>query len=119
MLTPSQGDWIDGKGFHGPNDSNPTRDLGILDTLAFLPAEDLPKHCPFVPARWRLGTVRDHFDRVASPGGKRGRLYKGSRVLFTDGLCEDYSVRASFTQRPFAFQSSVGAIGGPRRTLTC
>lgn len=104
--------WASGKGFHAPNQSNPRRSLGPLEQLAFLPADRLPRDYPVIAADVQLDQVRDHFSEVASPGGKNARLYAGPRVILPDGLAEDYSVRAVFTDVEFAFTSSVGAIGG-------
>jgi hypothetical protein len=104
--------WISGKGFHAANKSNPDRELGILERLPFLPVERLPSEYPVISADVQLDLVRDHFDIVASPGGRNGQLYEGPRVLFPDGLLERCGVRAVYSNVPFAFQSSIGAIGG-------
>ncbi len=104
--------WISGKGFHGPNLSNPRRSLGLLEKLAFLPADRLPRDYPVIAADTQLDWVRDHFEEVASPGGKNARLYDGPRVILLDGLAEDYTIRAAYTNIAFAFTSSIGAIGG-------
>ena len=103
--------WISGKGFHAANQSNRDRDLGILEGLRFLPAKELPAAYPVITADTQLDNVEDHFSIVASPGGKQGLLYSGPRVLFADGLMDDLTVKAVFTNEKLAFQSSVGAIG--------
>jgi len=103
--------WISGKGFHAANQSNRDRDLGILQGLRFLHADRLPTAYPVLTDDARLDNVEDHFSIVASPGGKKGLLYKGPRVLFADGLMDDLTVKAVFTNTKLAFQSSVGAIG--------
>ena len=69
--------WISGKGFHAPNLSNPPRSLGPLENLAFLQADRLPRDYPVIAADAQLEWVRDHYDEVASPGGKSARLLKG------------------------------------------
>ncbi len=104
--------WLAGKGFHAANQSNPDRDLGLLKRLNFLPLDRWPVDHPVVAADTRFDKMHDRFTIVASPGGKNGQLYEGPRVLFPDGLAVDQSVRAIFSNVPFAFQSSVGAIGG-------
>lgn len=104
--------WASGKGFHAPNLSNPRRSLGPLENLAFLPADRLPRDYPVIAADAQLDRVRDHYIEVASPGGKNATLYDGPRVILPDGLAEDYTVRAVYTDIPFAFTSSIGAIGG-------
>ncbi len=71
-----------------------------------------------IAADVRLEIVRDHFSEVASPGGKNARLYEGPRVLLPDGLAEDYTVRAAYTDIAFAFTSSIGAIGGSAADAT-
>jgi len=104
--------WVSGKGFHAPNLSNPRRSLGPLENLSFLLADRLPRDYPVIAADVQLEHVRDHFKEVASPGGKNARLYDGPRVILPDGLADDYTVRAVYTEIPFAFTSSIGAIGG-------
>jgi hypothetical protein len=104
--------WISGKGFHAPNQSNPRQSLGLLENLAFLQADRLPRDYPVIAGDAQLEWVRDQYAEVASPGGKNARLYRGPRVILPDGLAEDYTVRAVYTDVPFAFTSSVGAIGG-------
>jgi hypothetical protein len=101
--------WISGKGFHAPNQSNPDRGLGLLSELDFLDADSLPAANPACSAPSLK--VKDRFAVVASPGGSQGRLYWGPRVLFPDGLLEDYTMRAAYSGAPFAFQSSIAAIG--------
>ena len=104
--------WVSGKGFHAPNLSNPRRSLGPLENLAFLPADRMPRDYPVIATDAQLDRVRDHFAEVASPGGKNTRLYDGPRVILPDGLADDYTVRAVYTDISFAFTSSIGAIGG-------
>ena len=104
--------WISAKGFHPPNKSNPSRDLGPLENLAFLPTDRFPHGHPVITTDTQLDKVQDHFEVVASPGGKNARLYHGPRVILPDGLAEDYSVHAVYTDVDFAFKSSIGAIGG-------
>ena len=104
--------WLSGKGFHAPNRSNPDRDLGPLEELAFLSAERLPTNYPVIASDAQLENVRDHFSIVASPGGRNARLYQGPRVIFPDGLADGHIIRAVYTDIPFAFTSSIGAIGG-------
>lgn len=104
--------WISGKGFHAPNSSNPDRDLGPLKDLDFLQTDALPTSYPLIGHDAQLDKVRDHFSIVASPGGRNTRLYSAARVIFPDGLSDEYTVRAVYTEEPFAFTSSIGAIGG-------
>lgn len=103
--------WISGKGFHAANKSNPDRDLGELQGLPYLSAKRLPAAYPVLTADAQLDNVEDHFPIVASPGGQDGLLYDGPRVVFSDGLLEDLTVKAVFTDVKLAFQSSLGAIG--------
>lgn len=104
--------WVSAKGFHAPNNSNVSRSLGLLTNLRYLPADNFPKDIPVISGDNRLVAVSAHYSIVASPGGKKGRLYSGPRVLFTDGMTEDFRLKAVYTDKPFAFQSSIGAIGG-------
>lgn len=104
--------WVSAKGFHKPNQSNKDRSLGPLSSLAFLDTDRLPEDYPVISADAQLEQVRERFSIVASPGGAKARLYQGPRVLFPDGLAEGYTIRAVYTDIPFAFTSSIGAIGG-------
>lgn len=106
------GAWVSGKGFHAPNQSNPSRDLGLLQDLVYLPAPMFPRDIPCISTNTNFPLVKDDFAEVASPGGKQGRLYSGPRVLFTDGMTEDFQVKAVYTEEKFSFQSSIGSIGG-------
>ena len=106
--------WTSGKGFHAPNQSNPDRALGLLKTFKFLPVDCLPIDHPVITRNAQLDAVRDVFSVVASPGGRNGELYRGPRVLFPDGLSDAQSVRAAFSDVPFAFPSSIAGIKGPR-----
>ena len=103
--------WVSAKGFHAPNQSNKDRALGPLQDLDFLDADRLP-YAPVIAADAQLEQVRDRFSIVASPGGAKARLYHGPRVIFPDGLADGHLVRAVYTDIPFAFTSSIGAIGG-------
>jgi hypothetical protein len=104
--------WLSGKGFHAPNQSNKSRSLGPLEGLAFLPADRVPRDYPVIAADAQFDQVTDHYQIVASPGGNNARLYHGPRVILPDGLADDYSIRAAYTEEAFAFTSSIGAIGG-------
>lgn len=105
--------WLSGKGFHAPNSSNPNRSLGVLEKRTFLGADRFPDEYPLIAADTQLDKVKDHYSIVASPGGRNANLYQGARVIFPDGLAENYTVRAAYSEVPFAFTSSIGAIGGP------
>ena len=59
--------WVSGKGFHAPNRSNPSRSLGLLKPLAYLPADRMPRHYPVIASDVQLDSVRDHYTIVASP----------------------------------------------------
>ncbi|MBY3123219.1 HsdM family class I SAM-dependent methyltransferase [Rhizobium laguerreae] len=104
--------WLSGKGFHAPNNSNKDRSLGLLSGLAFLDADALPSLYPVIARDAQLPQVSDLYSVVASPGGARAQLYQGPRVIFPDGLPEELAIRAVYSDVPFAFTSSLGAIGG-------
>ena len=105
--------WTSGKGFHAANNSNPDRELGIIQDLALLSTDEFPGDCLTMGKDSPQELVRDRFSVVASPGGDKGRLYKGPRVLFLDGVIEGrYEIRSVYAEQSFAFTSSIGAIGG-------
>ncbi|ULJ74475.1 HsdM family class I SAM-dependent methyltransferase [Rhizobium gallicum] len=107
--------WISAKGFHAPNNSNKDRSLGLLSDFAFLDTDAFPTLYPVISGDAQLQQVSDIYSVVASPGGARTRLYQGPRVIFPDGLAEEYAVRSVYTDVPFAYTSSIGAIGGPEQ----
>lgn len=110
-------DWAFNKGFHKTDTNNPAYKLDapavkVLWDKKFLATRALPKEHPVVTAEPVLPLVRDLFETVATPGGDRGRLYIGNRVLWRNGLAPDRRVRAVFSDVPFAFQHTTCAIGG-------
>lgn len=113
VMTGRETPWVSAKGFHAPNQRNKDRSLGALEDLDLLTTKRLPDDHPIIGADAQLERVKDNYVVVASPGGANTRLYHGPRVLFPDGLSGTYAVRAVYTDVPFAFTSSIGAIGGP------
>jgi N-6 DNA Methylase len=111
-MTRQSDPWLSGKGFHAPNQSNRSRSLGPLEALAFLATDRMPRDYPVIASDVQLDKVIDHFQVVASPGGRNARLYHGPRVILSDGLADDYTIRVAYTDQSFAFTSSIGAIGG-------
>lgn len=109
--------WSFNKGFHKTDSNNPVYPLDatavkVLWDKRFLATKMLPKDHPVVTAEPPLPLVRDTFETVATPGGDRGRLYAGNRVIWRNGLAPDRRVRAAFSDVPFAFQHTTCAIGG-------
>lgn len=106
--------WQSGKGFHHNDRSRTPFEPTELQRHAFFPADNKPS----VPVLHSSLLVRfpSSYSTVASIGGCDGQLYKGPRVVFPDGADSDsFEARAFYSERPFSFQSSVGAIGGSRK----
>lgn len=109
--------WAFNKGFHKTDTNNPAHGLdapamSVLRYKRFLATKSLPKEHPVVTEEPSLPLVADLFNTVATPGGDRGRLYGGNRVIWRNGLAPDRRVRAVFSDVPFAFQHTACAIGG-------
>lgn len=39
-------------------------------------------------------------------------IFKGPKIVFTDGVTSDRKIRAAFSNKPFSFSSSIGVISG-------
>jgi len=109
--------WAFNKGFHKTDVNNPSYKLdqpqvSVLWDKPFLATKSMPKSHPVLTADSVLPLVRHLFENVATPGGDRGRLYTGNRVVWRNGLSPDRRVRAVFSNMPFAFQHTACAVGG-------
>jgi hypothetical protein len=110
--------WISNKGFHKTDRNNPplslsSPELSWLGELPFLATGRMPKDHALIASDVEFPRVMDVMDTVATPGGARGVLYRGPRVVWRNGLSRDLRIRAFFTERPFAFQHTACAIGAP------
>lgn len=102
------------KGFHvtdsskAPQKPGPLRDLKFLSTARG--ASKFPKHRPFVRAS-DLTEFPSDYRTVADYGSKNGQAFSGVRVIFPDGAdSRTLEVRACYTDQPFCFTQTVGAI---------
>lgn len=107
--------WHDAKGFHVRDEDqrrpkeNWYRDAP--DWMAqgdFLPATALPRDLPFVPPK----SLRSFpFARIAR--APEERLFRGPRVLWTDGAHPQDGVKAVYAQGSFSHQHSLAILSAP------
>jgi methylase of polypeptide subunit release factors len=109
--------WVSNKGFHATDNNNKNYALSDsswswLRNAPFLPTREVPEEHPLLTSDIQLKKVGEHFETVATPGGVSGKLYRGNRVIWRNGLGPDLQVRAVFADTPFAFQHTTCALGG-------
>ncbi len=107
--------WIDAKGFHARDEDQrrppETWYCDVPDWMSkapFLHAKALPKDVPFVPRRQ---LTQFPFDRIARVPEER--LFRGPRVLWTDGAHPEDGVKAVYALEPFSFQLSLAVLAAP------
>ena len=108
--------WLKAKGFHAEDRSHEAivPPSGIRK-IKFIPAKNLQLDYPLIKETdTLLIDFPEKFKSIANIGGEDGELYNYPRVLFLDGTSPEFEVRAVFSDFPFSFQSSVGAIGGKK-----
>lgn len=102
------------KGFHVTDAGKDAVEPGPLLRYKFLStargASDLPTDRMFiVPSD--LSAFPDKYDTVADHGSKGGQAFDGVRVIFPDGADSNtLEIRACYTDKPFCFTQTVGAI---------
>ncbi len=108
--------WVDAKGFHAKDeDSRRDKSTWYIDVpeqmreTDFLPARALPKDLPFVPANHLTDFPFDRIARVP----EEERLFKGPRVLWTDGAHPADGVKAVYAEAAFSFQHSLAVLAAP------
>ncbi|MCV9999446.1 N-6 DNA methylase [Pararhizobium sp. YC-54] len=107
--------WLDAKGFHAQDNDRrrpaDKRDTDVPDWMSeagFLPATALPKDVPFVPA----AVLRKFpYERIARVPDER--LFRGPRVLWTDGAHPEDGVKAAYAEAPFSYQHSLAVLSAP------
>lgn len=107
--------WHDAKGFHAKDEDRRRPQESwyqeVPDWMArgkFLPATALPKDLPFVPQK----SLRPFpLDRIAR--APEERLFRGPRVLWTDGAHPEDGVKAVYAESPFSFQHSLAVLSAP------
>lgn len=109
------GGWHDAKGFHAKDeDVRRPQELWyqeVPDWMArekFLPATSLPRDLPFVPPKSLRAFPLDRIARAPEE-----RLFKGPRVLWTDGAHPEDGVKAVYAEAPFTFQHSLAVLSAP------
>lgn len=107
--------WIDAKGFHARDEDRrrPPESwyCEVPDWMAdspFLGANALPKDVPIVPKK----QLRPFpFKQIARVPDKH--LFRGPRVLWTDGAHPEDGVKAVYAEGAFSFQHSLAVLAAP------
>ena len=98
--------WTIAKGYH-KRDGDKVADTKALAKFPYMPTNALNTRSPLA----NLTKLKPFpvADGAASVGNLS--LYRGPRILFTDGTTVQMEVRAAYADRPFCFSSGVGALG--------
>jgi len=107
--------WIDAKGFHlRDEDRRRPPETWYCDVpqwmadAPFLHANALRGEVPIVPS----GQLRQFpFEKIARVPDQR--LFRGPRVLWTDGAHPEDGVKAVYAEEPFSFQHSLAVLAAP------
>ena len=107
--------WIDAKGFHARDEDRRRAPESwyrhVPDWMArapFLHAHALPRDVPIVPQ----GQLQPFpFEKIARVPDER--LFRGPRVLWTDGAHPEGGVKAAYAEEPFSFQHSLAVLAAP------
>ncbi|HEX4693169.1 HsdM family class I SAM-dependent methyltransferase [Sphingomonas sp.] len=115
----AQRQWSSAKGFHKTDNNNHAipldrPDMRWLAELPFLATRQMPIDHPLLDQDAIMPLVREKFKEVATPGGCKGALFDGPRVIWRNGLSRGLQVRAFYSDRPFAFQHTACCVGGPK-----
>lgn len=107
--------WAEAKGFHAKDEDRrrppETWYCDVPPWMAkegFLPANALPKDLPYVPQ----SNLRSFpFEKIARVPEER--LFRGPRVLWTDGAHPEDGVKAVYAETPFSYQHSLAVLSAP------
>ncbi|MBS0470936.1 MAG: N-6 DNA methylase [Proteobacteria bacterium] len=100
------------KGIHTADASRDAVDAGPLRRMRFVPVEALGARSPVLHPDLLTAWPRDHATVVGLDDRIRA-VFKGPRVLFTDGFSrEDLSIRAVYYDGPASFTHSIAVIAG-------
>lgn len=107
--------WHDAKGFHAKDeDIRRPKESWYRDVPTwmaqekFLPATALPRDLPFVPEKSLRPFSLDKIARAPEE-----RLFRGPRVLWTDGAHPTDGVKAVYAEAPFSYQHSLAVLSAP------
>lgn len=102
------------KGFHKkdsavkkPAPSTPLKSLKYLDARSF------KGNHPILPNSV-LTKFPDSIKTVAKLSSSLMDVFAQPKIVFTDGITANRTVRASFSDKPFSFSSSIGVISGTK-----
>jgi hypothetical protein len=107
--------WLDAKGFHAKDeDKRRPKETWYTDVpdwmtaSRFLDANALPRDVPFVPPKSLSEFPLERIARVPSK-----RLFKGPRVIWTDGAHPEEGVKALYAEGLFTYQHSLAVLSAP------
>jgi N-6 DNA Methylase len=100
------------KGIHTADASREAMDAGPLRRMRFVPVEALAAGSPVLHPDLLRAWPKEHATVVGLDDRVRA-VFKGPRVLFTDGFSrEDLSIRAVYYDAPASFTHSIAVIAG-------
>ena len=105
--------WRSRKGFHMKDAAVETPDSSKpLWRMAYLNAKRFEVNGPVLDPSILGEFPRDKHPTVAKLSTSLMKVFKGPRIVFTDGMSKDRNIRAAFSNEPFSFSSSMGVISG-------
>ena len=105
--------WRSRKGFHMKDASVEVPDSSRpLWRMHYLNAKKFEVNGPVLDPSLLVAFPRNKHPTVAKLSSSLMKVFKGPRIVFTDGMSKDRSIRAAFSNEPFCFSSSMGVISG-------
>ena len=110
--------WRTRKGVHLKDAAVETPDSSmLLWRVPYLDAKKFDVNGPVLDPTILGEFPRHKHPTVAKLSGSLLRVFKGPRIVFTDGVSKDRGIRAAFSNDPFCFTSSMGVISGEDEDL--
>lgn len=114
----AQKPWRSRKGFHSEDASvEIPASTAPLWRMRFLNARQFDVNGPVLDPSLLTAFPRQRLPTVAKLSTDLMKVFKGPRIVFTDGMSKDRGIRAAFTDLPFSFSSSMGVISGGDENL--
>lgn len=110
--------WLSRKGFHSEDKSvEVPAPSSPLWRARFLNARRFEVNGPVLDPALLEAFPRQKHPTVAALSTDLMAVFKGPRIVFSDGMGKDRGIRAAFTDLPFSFSSSMGVITGTDENL--
>ncbi|MDE2466087.1 MAG: N-6 DNA methylase, partial [Alphaproteobacteria bacterium] len=113
-LCGSKGSWVIRKGFHKEDKSRTLVSSESLRSKPFLNAKAFRAAC-HVMDEDELTEFPAKLNRLPGLNEDLLTVFKGPRVIFSDGLTTRRRIRPVFANTPFSFTSSLGVIAGQKK----